>query len=64
MPCAKKAYKSKADAQRRADVLSKQEGKPLYVYQCLFCLKYHLTKKHPAKRSFKSKVTGVRRRRR
>jgi len=62
MACVKKAYKSKADAQRRADTLSKQEGKALYVYQCLSCLKYHLTKKHPAKHSFKSKVTGKRRR--
>jgi len=60
----KKAYKSKADAQRRAKTLERQEGKPLFVYQCLTCLKWHLTKKRPAKRSFKSQVTGVRRKQR
>jgi len=53
MTCAKKAYKSKADAQRRADALSKEEGKALYVYQCLTCLRYHLTKRRPQKRSYR-----------
>lgn len=56
MACIKKAYKSKADAQRRADTLSKEEGKALYVYQCLTCLKYHLTKRRPAKRSYKDRA--------
>ncbi len=64
MACAKKSYRTRAQAQARADNLSKQEGKALYVYQCLTCDRWHLTKKRPAKRSFKSKVTGIRRKRR
>ncbi len=51
--CKKKAYGTKAAAQRRADNLSKEEGKPLYVYQCLSCLMWHLTKRKPQKRSYK-----------
>lgn len=56
MACRKKAYGTKGAAQRRADNLSKEEGKPLYVYQCLSCLMWHLTKKRPAKRSYKDKA--------
>lgn len=57
----KKAYSTKAAAQRRADNLSKEEGKALFVYQCLSCLKYHLTSKRPSKRSYKDRA-GKRRR--
>lgn len=54
--CKKKAYGTKAAAQRRAANLSKEEGKPLYVYQCLSCFMWHLTKKRPVKRSYKDKA--------
>jgi hypothetical protein len=60
MACAKKSYGTKAAAQRRANNLSKEEGKPLYVYQCLSCLMYHLTSKRPPKRSYKRKSDGKR----
>jgi hypothetical protein len=63
MACVKKAYPNKAAAERRAANHSVEVGYPLYVYQCYVCLKWHLTKKRPAKRSFKSKVTKVRRKR-
>jgi len=59
----KKAYKTKSSAQRRADKHQKEVGYPLFVYQCSTCFKWHLTKKRPAKRSFKSKLTKIRRKR-
>ncbi len=62
MACEKKSYPNKAQAEKRAKKLSEEEGKPLYAYQCLACKRWHLTKKRPAKRSFKSRITGKRNR--
>lgn len=61
-PCGdKKPYTSKAQAEKRAANLEKEEGKPLWAYLCA-CGKWHLTSKKPAKRSYKSKLTGKRNR--
>ena len=39
----KHAYETKADAERRAEILLKEQGKRLKVYKCQDCGYWHLT---------------------
>ena len=39
----KQAYRTKEDAERRAQILFEEKGKRLFVYQCDICGEYHLT---------------------
>ena len=41
---AKEAYESRKDAQRRADILRREQGVSLKVYACEYSDKWHLTR--------------------
>ena len=42
--CHKAAYKSKSDAERRADIIYREKGTSLRVYECPYGNGWHLTK--------------------